>query len=83
MIVLFDESKKAVIHCGQSFFFTKVYDFLYKVTSEILHELVIVITIFLPNCRGQETAKGSFGLRVKLPLAHLSITHGGDFALFL
>ena len=28
---------------------------------------------------GQETAKGPFGLRVKLPPAHLSSTHGGGF----
>ena len=29
--------------------------------------LVIVITFYSPNCLGQETAKGPFGLRFKLP----------------
>ena len=28
-----------------------------------------VITFFSPSCLGQETAKGAFGLRVKLPAA--------------
>ena len=45
--------------------------------------IVIVITLYLPSCLGQETAKGPFGLQVKLPPAHLSITLGGDFTLFL
>ena len=42
-----------------------------------------VITSYSPNCFGQETAKGPFGLRVKLPPAHLSTTHGGGFTLSL
>ena len=46
-------------------------------------QIVIVITFYSPSCLGQETAKGPFGLRVKLPPAHLSTTHGGGFALFL
>ena len=29
--------------------------------------IVIVITFYSPSCLGQETAKGPFGLRVKLP----------------
>ena len=33
-----------------------------------------MITIYSPSCLGQETAKGPFGFRVKLPPAHLS-TH--------
>ena len=41
--------------------------------------IVIVITFYSPSCLGQETAKGPFGLRVKLPPAHLSTTHGGGF----
>ena len=45
--------------------------------------LVSVITFYLPSCLGQETAKGPFGLRVKLPPAHLSTTHGGGFTLSL
>ena len=45
--------------------------------------IVIVITFYSPSCLGQETAKGSFGLRVKLPPAHLSTTHGGGFTLSL
>ena len=44
---------------------------------------VIVITFYSPSCLGQETAKGPFGLRVKLPPAHLSITHDGGFTLSL
>ena len=44
---------------------------------------VIVITFYSPICLGQETAKGPFGLRVKLPPAHLSTTHGGGFILSL
>ena len=46
-------------------------------------EVVIVITFYSPSCLGQETAKGPFGLRVKLPPAHLSTTHGGGFILSL
>ena len=49
--------------------------------SQVPH--VIVITFYSPSCHGQETAKGGFGLRVKLPPAHLSTTHGGDFTLSL
>ena len=45
--------------------------------------IVIVITFYSPSCLGQETAKGPFGLRVKLPPAHLSTTHGGGFILSL
>ena len=41
----------------------------------------IVLEIFSLRCLGQETAKGPFGLRVKLPPAHLSITRGGGFTL--
>ena len=29
--------------------------------------VIIVITFYSPSCLGQETAKGPFGLRVKLP----------------
>ena len=39
--------------------------------------IVIVITFYSPSCLSQETAKGPFGLRVKLPPAHLSITSDG------
>ena len=45
--------------------------------------IVIVITFYSPSCLGQETAKGPFGLRVKLPPAHLSTTHDGGFTLSL
>ena len=31
---------------------------------------VIVIAFYSPSCLGQETVKGHFGLRVKLPPAH-------------
>ena len=39
----------------------------------------IVITFYSPSCLDQETAKGFFGLRVKVPPAHLSTTHDGGF----
>ena len=45
--------------------------------------IVIVITFYSPSCLGQETAKWPFGLRVKLPPAHLSTTHDGGFTLSL
>ena len=35
------------------------------------HLNVIVITFYSSSCLGQETAKGAFGLRVKLPPANL------------
>ena len=35
-------------------------------------QVQIVITFYLPSCLGQETAKGPFDLRVKLPPARLS-----------
>ena len=41
---------------------------------------VIVSTFYLLSWRDQETAKGHFGLRVKLPPVHLSITHSGGFS---
>ena len=48
-----------------------------------LGRFVIVITFYSPSCLGQETAKGPFGLRVKLPPGHLSTTHDGGFTLSL
>ena len=44
-------------------------------------KIVIAITFCSQSCLGQETAKGPFDLRVKLPPAHLSNTHGGSFIL--
>ena len=41
------------------------------------------LKFYSPTCLGQETAKGPFGLRVKLPSVHLFTTHGGGFALSL
>ena len=49
----------------------------------LLQLLIIVITFYSPSCLGQETAKGPFDLRVKLPPAHQSTTHGGGFTLSL
>ena len=49
----------------------------------VIDVIVIVITFYSPSCLGQETAKGPFGLRVKLPPAHLSTTHDGGFTLSL
>ena len=45
--------------------------------------IVIAITFYSPSCLGQETTKGPFGLRVKLPPAYLSTTHGRGFTLSL
>ena len=47
----------------------------------LLNNCLIVITFYSPSCLGQETAKGPFGLWVKLPLAHLSTTLDGGFTL--
>ena len=47
------------------------------------NNIVIVITFYSPSSLGQETAKGPFGLPVKLPPAHLSTAHGGGFTLSL
>ena len=49
--------------------------FGYNITCRI-----IVITFCPPSRRGKETTKGPFGLRMKLPPAHLSTTQGGGFA---
>ena len=42
---------------------------------------LIVITFYSPSCLGQETAKGPFGLRVKLSPAHLATIHSEGFTL--
>ena len=39
----------------------------------------IAVTFYSQTCLGQETAKGPFDLRVKLPPARLSTTHDGGF----
>ena len=44
---------------------------------------IIRITYLFTSCLGQETAKGIFGPRVKLPPAHLSSTLGRGFILSL
>ena len=44
--------------------------------------LIFVVPFYSPICFGQETAKEPFGLRVKLPLVHLSTTHCVVFTLF-
>ena len=49
--------------------------------NAVIIVIVIVVTFYLPSCLGKKTAKGSFGLRVKLPPAHLSTTHGRGFKL--
>ena len=51
--------------------------------SRAIIVIVIVITFYSPSCLRQETAKGPFGLRVKLPHARLSTTHSGGFILSL
>ena len=43
--------------------------------------IVIAVTFYSPNCLCEETAKGPFGVRVKLLPAHLSTTHGGRWRL--
>ena len=47
------------------------------------YDIVTVITFYSPSCLSQETAKGPFGLRVKLPPVLLSTTHDGGFTMFL
>ena len=62
-------------------------ELIFSFTSEtylvVQINIVIVITFYSTSCLGQETVKGPFGLRVKLPPAHLSTTHGGGFTLSL
>ena len=55
-----------------------------QVSKQVLNfKFVIESTFYSPSCLGQETAKVPFGLRVKLPPAHLSTTHGGGLTLSL
>ena len=42
-----------------------------------------VTLAYSSNCLDQESEKGPFGLRVKLPFAHLSTTNIGGMTLFL
>ena len=63
-------------HCYSSY---QLYTSFETVCKHQKIVIVIVITFYSPSCLGQETAKGSFGLRVKLPPAHLSTTHDGGF----
>ena len=39
--------------------------------------VIVIMTFCSASCLGQETAEGSFDLRVKLSLAQLSSTNGG------
>ena len=48
-----------------------------------LNSLEKRILIIGASFLSQEKAKGHFGLRVKLPPAHLSTTNGGSFTLSL
>ena len=57
--------------------------FRYVIFRSSRYANVIVIAFYSSSCLGQETAKGPFGLRVKLPPAHLFTTHGGGFTLSL
>ena len=41
--------------------------------------IFLYLHLYLTTCLGQETAKAPFGLRVKLPPAHLSTTRAGGF----
>ena len=45
--------------------------------------ILILITFYSPSCLGHEAAKGYLSLRVKLPSAHLSTTHGQGIILSL
>ena len=50
-------------------------DSLYRAYGDVDTKNVIVIitfTVDLPSCLGEETAKGTFGLRVKLSLIFLT-----------
>ena len=55
----------------------------FLLTQLLILKIKIVITFGSPSCLVQKTAKGPFGLRVKLLPAHLSTTHGGGFTLSL
>ena len=55
--------------------------FVLQFNESGFYKYVIVITFYSPSCVGQKTAKRFFGLRVKLPPAHLSTTLGGGFTL--
>ena len=73
--------KKARMNISHSrFILFKLKIFGEIVTTKLFYSMVLnfyyICTSLLP-C--QETAKGPFGLRVKLPPAHLSTTHGGSF----
>ena len=58
-----------------------------RIVNEPTHFLFTVKKIafifYLQSRFGQETAKRPFGLRVSLPPAHLSTTHGGSLTLSL
>ena len=57
----------------------------YKVVSSFSSSCAFhcnCVHYYSPGCLGQETAKGPFGLRAKLPPAHvLYATYGGGFTL--
>ena len=48
-----------------------------------IYTIVIVITFYSTSYLGQKTGTRPFGLRINLPPAILSTTHGGGFSLSL
>ena len=52
-----------------------------KVISDRKIFCVIVIVFYSPTCLDQETAKGPFGLQIKLPPTHLSTTRNRGLTL--
>ena len=71
----------------KSILFLKIFYYLVFFKNQELSKMwiviVVLITFYSPSCLGQETAKGPYGLRVKLPPAHLLTTHGGGFTMSL
>ena len=54
---------------------------MFSTVAKLKNNYCNCIKFHSPRCLGQETAKGSFSLRVKLPPAHLSTTHSRGFTL--
>ena len=63
------EASMVILDCN------RLFDYLVyapNITDCDMYLIVFVTAFSLPGCFGQETANGSFGLQVKLPLAYLS-----------
>ena len=75
-------------YCQNMFFFAHVTFKFFQDNSSLINLaskllIVLVITFYLPSCLDEYTAKGPFGLRVKLLSAYLFTTHSEGFTLSL